>query len=370
MKTKFKYLTLMAAALLVGFSSCSNDNEADIDNGPAKSVFLKITNEDAPATYAETPVQGATTVGFSSGDLYFVNASGVILKHYTISNAATSATNISLTDIQAGQAIENLSAAVAAVYVVGNTPSLPTSGNISVVKAKAIAVASQATIGTVNLYGTSTLTAPVEPATYHTCTVALKPTVARIELTDIKAGGVITGFKVDGVFVDNYYSQATADGSVVAGDLKYNGTASAAFTNNSTAYPETLTPAIYDWYGTALQSDANVVALADSKVWGYNLFATEAGSTVPRIVIRLKNITTIEASGVTFSDPQFITIQGFKSGDTSLTGIKAGEVYNIAAGALVFDETVLTPTPNLSTIDVNVKVTLVTWVPKSVTPEL
>lgn len=373
MKTNFKYVMLMAAALVMGFSSCGNEEETagGQDNGTPKSLFLKISN--GPATYAKGGVVAdATTVTFTSGDLYFTDASGVIKKHYTITSGVTSATNINMATLtNAGETITNLPGDVTAVYVVGNTSGLPTAGNISAVKSQALQVTSQGTITNVNLYGEVTTLTSTGTNTYS-CIVNLAPTVARIELTDIKAGGVITGFKVAGIFVDNYYSQAAVNGTVVVGNLKDNGAVATAFNDNSTQYPTSLKTFVYDWYASGLAASGSPLVAKPATagdVWGYNLFATAAGSTVPRIIIRLTDITATSASGITYTDDQFITIKGLKNGST-LTTIEAGKVYNIGAGLFAFDETNLTPTPNLSTIDVEVKVTLATWSVVDVTPEL
>lgn len=371
MKSNLKYVFLMAAALVLGFSSCSNDEAGSVDNGTPKSLYLKITN--GPATYAEgATVANGTSITFTSGVLYFTDASGVIKKYYTITSNATDAANIDMSVLTgAGETITGLPGDVAAVYVVGNTSGLPTTGNISAVKAYTIGVASQGTITNVNLYGEQTTLAYNAGTDTYTCTVNLAPTVARIELTNIKAGGVITGFDVAGIFVDNYYSQAAVAGTV--GTPVDNGAVVANFGDNAGTYLTALKTFVYDWYSTPMAATGSPLVAAPAtagQVWGYNLFATAAGSAVPRIIIRLTNITTTSGSGISYTDDQFITIKGLKDGATSLTTIKAGEVYNIAAGAFVFDETNLTPTPNLSTIDVTVTVTLTQWTAVDVTPEL
>jgi hypothetical protein len=378
-KLNFKYLTLLAAVLLLGFSSCSNDNEVDVtDNGPSQSVFLKIGG-NTPATYSQGAPQAAAPVTFTDGQLYFVNASGVILKHYTLTSGATSDTNIDMTTLTgAGETITNLPGSVSAVHIVGNVPSsvtLPATGNISAVKATVLGVATQSNIGDVSLYGSNTLTAPVSPATAYTCAVDLKPVVARIELARIETqtGSHITGFKVKGIFVDNYYSQGTVDGTTLSSSyLKNNGTTASNFTDAGGSYnpAATYSGVVYDWYSAALSASGTPLAVTPAmggNVWAYNLFATAVGSAVPRIIIRLTDITTDDSS--VYADPQFITITGFKDGGSALSGIQAGKVYSIAAG-ISFDETDLAPEPNLTTIDVLVTVTLAGWTVVNVTPDI
>lgn len=376
MKTKFKYLTFAAVSLFLGFTSCSNDDVVgEVSNSKeTKSLFLKISNGDI-ATYGTGPtVVDNTDVDFNNGIIYFVNSDGMILKYYTLTDNASNDDNIKFSEIEAGTTIENLPGSVSNVHIVGNytgSPSLATSGNITAVTNKLLTVASQHDIENVNLYGTNTIVAagPLQPNRY-TCTINLRPTVARIELTDITASGVITSFKVDGIFIDNYYSQATINSTLNIANLQDNGTTAANFVGGSTVYPASLTPAIYDYYTSPLESVSNVVALADADVWRYSLFANNMGSETPRIIIRLSEIETTLESNITISGTRFITIRGFKSGSTSLTGIKSGEIYNIGAGALVFDESNLTITPNEDKIEVEVTVTLAKWKVIPITPEL
>ncbi|MFT4222126.1 hypothetical protein [Dysgonomonas sp.] len=373
MKTKFNHLALVAIALSLGFSNCSNNDNPDDGNGKEnKSVFLKISGGKV-STYAEnSPATDGATVGFGSGDIYFVNASGAILVHYTLSSSATNLTtgNIALDDITAGQLISNLPGQVTAIHVFGNASGLPATGNISTVKATLKQVTSQGTLASVNLYGTTSTLTPVSGNDY-TATISLKPTVARIELKDITSTGVITGFRVDGIFIDNYYYQAAVDGTVVVGNLVNNISDATLFLDNSSAYPTARKTFVYDYFSSGITATSQVATPANiSNVWAYNLFAnTGSGSfAIPRIVIRLSNIATNDLS--TYTNPQFITVKGLKDGSTSLTSIDAGKVYNIGAGALTFKESDLTPAPNMGAIDVTVTVTLAEWEVVSVTPEL
>lgn len=372
MKTKFNYLALAVIALSLGFSSCSNNENPDDGNDKeSKSVFLKISGGKI-STYAEGSPGTNSTVGFSSGDIYFVNSAGLILAHYALSSSLTNlgAGNIALTDIKAGQLISNLPGQVSGVHVFGNTSGLPTTGNISAVKATLKNVITQGSLASVNLYGSNTLTH--NTGNDYSASIELKPTVARIELTDITSSSIITGFRVDGIFIDNYYYQAAVDGTVAGANLVNNTSEAALFLDNSSAYPTARKTFVYDYFSPEIIADTKVATpTVASSVWGYNLFANTAGSgsfAIPRIVIRLSNITT--SDGSLYSNPQFITVKGLKEGLSSLTSIDAGKVYNIGAGALTFKESDLTPAPNMGAIDVTVTVTLAQWEVVSVTPEL
>lgn len=369
MKTKLKYFTMAIVALLmVGVSSCSSDDTPDIDTSESKSVFLKISN--GPNTRAEGPTQVAEAVAFNSGHLYFTDANGIIIKYNKIAAGETG--DYTIGGLKKGQTINNLPGSVAKVYVVGNTTDLPTTGHISAVYHKNLAIASQVQTtkgNVVNLYGEALLTGPAATSSnLYTAEVAVNPTVARIELTDITASGIITDFKVAGIFVDNYYANAYVEGSLV-GDIVNNGEDADHFGGTSNKYSDDKVNAIHDTTSKKAEGSLLKVLPETGAVWGYNLFATNEGSTVPRIVIRLTGIKTNDTN-VTYSDPQFITIRGFKDNATALDAIKSGRVYTIAANDLVFNESNLSPTPNKELIDVRVKVTLASWVEVPVTPEL
>ncbi|MFV0538175.1 MAG: hypothetical protein ACK5M3_12505 [Dysgonomonas sp.] len=195
----------------------------------------------------------------------------------------------------------------------------------------------------------------------------------RVFIKNITSSGVITGFRVDGIFIDNYYYQAAVDGTVVIGNLINNISDATLFLDNSSVYTTARKTFVYDYFSSGITASSKIAAPTgdESYVWGYNLFANTASSgsfAIPRIVIRLSEITTSDLS--TYNGTQFITVKGLKEGSTSLTSIDAGKVYNIGAGALTFDESDLTPAPNMSAIDVTVIVTLAEWEVVSVTPEL
>lgn len=368
MKTRIKHLGLMsfsAAVVLSGLGSCSNDNAGNGNTGETKSVYLKFSNSGLAARSTETPVVSGSTVDFSSGDLYFVNAAGAIEVHKTITTTPGSTADISLTDLSGlGVTVYDLPGSVEAVYVVGHTTPLHTSGNISAVKDTLLDVESQVSLSAVNLYGTNTFSQTTTGSNQYFCTINLNPTIARLELTNIQAasGSVITGFKVDGIFIDNYYSKATVEGVTDAGHFISNGALAASFSDNTSAYPVALKPAIYNWYTTPLAAvgvPLTVSTPTAGDVWAFNVFATKAGVAIPHIIVRLSGITTNDGS--IYADPQFLTITGLNDGTSSLPSIESGKVYHIGSGGFTFDETNLTENPNLSPIDVEVKVILATW---------
>lgn len=400
MKSNLKYFALAIATLVIGLSSCSKDDpkQGPIEEG-TKSITLKISN--TPTTRAEGTTQVEESVKFTSGHLYFTTSSGVIVKHFTMTDATTAGANINITAVTGatGSELKNIPFDATKVYVVGNIAIPPiitlNTTNISAVKEISLTVESQVEVvagNVVNLYGEGDILG-TDPT--YTAAVKIAPTVARIELADITStGSVITGFVVEGIFIDNYYAKAhvveTLQGEIVSNND--NATAIHFSEAVGTKYLLDLKPSIYDWFpeGAGALKDGIIASakiakpITASKIWGYNVFATKAGAlaSVPRIIIRFSSVSTTTESGVTFTGPQFITIKGFVKGANSVTQtgepditegnsiptIKSGHVYNIGAGVLTFDESNLTPLPNMKTKDVTV--TIPKWVVVPVKPVL
>ncbi|GAB6118862.1 hypothetical protein [Dysgonomonas termitidis] len=389
MKTKFKFLSALTVALLLGFSSCSNDDAKDnTDNGEKKSLFFKLDKE-AIAKSEGVAVADGTKATLSSGYLYFVNSGGTIIERYQLTTDASSDLpngKISIAEASApGVTISGIPGSVTAAHVFGNVPAvdqngatltMPTSGSINTVKALTIGIASQVTTASCNLYGTANLVpAPVAPD--YTCDVELNPTIARIELSDITVTGDITGFTVDGIFIDNFDKVGSIGGTTGTYSKIENGTDPAKFAVGGAIYPISDRGVTFDDNGgTGYNAVSKVAKPAGSNVWGYNLFAAstlDGGSAVPIIVIRLKNITTTLNStpGAVFADPQYITIKGFRpaGGGALLTEISAGKVYKVSLTVNAIEPEDLAPVPNVDAINVTVTVNVVAWEAVPLAPE-
>ena len=85
MKTKFKYLTLLASAFLIGFSSCSNDDETGTGGnghveGQKTIAKINLTQVSRPSTYAATGTEAPSEAEkiVKSAVLYVFNSSKVL----------------------------------------------------------------------------------------------------------------------------------------------------------------------------------------------------------------------------------------------------------------------------------------------------
>lgn len=394
MKKTIKYFTLLIATIMmVGFASCSSDDDTThgVEENATKSVVLQLSN--GPTTYSVEAPKGGAEVTFAHGDLYFVTEAGAIMKHYTIKEEDESTTNIKLSDLTkaVGKEISGLPGNVTRAYIVGNyqndkgtnnVATLPTTGPISAVKDHLLKVENQVDFDLVNLYGEGKLEQMVAGTvdSKWKVTIDLVPTVARIQLSEIRGSHNLVSFEVQGVFMDNYYSDASVIGAVRTlvnnEDADATGT---AFQHNSSLYPEILEKSIYDWYPTPLKS-SEVIGAPSAKagtggeMWGYNLFAQAkidgeaVVSAVPRIIIRMNNVKATDASGVTFTGSQYLTVKGLQESGVDVTKLEPGHIYTI--NLLSFHGIHLTTAPNMAPIDVTVTITKFTWVPIAVTPIL
>lgn len=393
MKTKFKYFSLVIAALLmVGFASCSSDDDTTLggNENETKTVTVKISKGLATRTVGPSiggPEDEDThALTFTDGHLYFVSATEAIVQHFTIGTEATGGLKLNIDDIKSatGVTVSGIPATAIKAYIVGNYPatgtSLASSGLISRVTDHTLKVEDQNVFEYVNLYGTSDLSLVDGTETGFTTTVVLSPTVARIELGKLTAHALIRGFTVDGIFADNFYSEAAIDGTlnpnnIVDHDDVTETNADGIFNKGSNDYPTGYNGPIYDWYdaglvveGTEGSTDALSATPGDDQVWGYNLFAQTDVSPMPRIIIRMRNIDC--TAGIDFgeNDSWYLTIGGFTNttGGGEVTTLEPGHIYKI--GDVNFSAVNLHPAPSMDPISVEVKVTLADWVVKNLDP--
>lgn len=386
MKTRFKYLALLfAASIMIGISSCSNEEETQ-DLG-TKSVYLKL-NRLKPNTYLEEESQSGGSISFEIGHLYFTDNNGVIVKYFTLSYNATHDNNINIGDLTgSGIALNELPPTINNVYIVGNTEvdengdTIPTSGSMDDVMDMVLTLESQSTFDDIHLFGEGELLAKDGEENKYTCDLTLSPTLARFELKSLEGYGEISEFKVVGIFVDNYYYHGYIGGYCDANDLEDNGTNSNYFTDDSDQYPSELHDIIYNWYDGGIESSSKKVEPAYENVWAYNLFAdiyTNGYSYLnpwPRIIIRLTDVKLKD--GYEYTEDQFLTIKGIKQSEPSgiiqasdnhgfikskapaLFTMEAGKIYKFSN--VRFNESNLSPIPNQSAIDVEMSISVVDW---------
>lgn len=376
MKTTINYLWILAAALMIGVASCSKD-DADLDKAKTKSILLKISQKSPPKTYAIDPfVEDETEINFDNGQLYFLDGSNNIVKHYYLAKGDVEEwvefyymvddlheTNfISMDELLSGVVvIEDLDEDVMEVMLIGNSlwaydeygtydfkEPLPRTGNMyDILYNNTVKIIDQGFYEYVNLIGSNALV-PIEGEdNQFECNIELDPTLSRIEITDVCAGGNIRSFVLNGIFLDHTYTEAQYDGAINEESFVMNLPIPFIYDPNTTnveIYRPYYSGITYDWFritpavkkkevpvSSPLKAPppplSNKVDFGSDRVCAYNVFA-DGGHNFPRIILRLSMID-IEGEGLV-EGPKFVTITGFKDKwGSPLYSMNSGEIYNM-----------------------------------------
>ena len=241
--------------------------------------------------------------------------------------------------------------------------------------------------------------------------VHLVPRVARFEISSIVGTGDITGFTVEGIFMDGFYRQSTiscplvsnpatthTNGVINTATRHSGGTNYLSFTGTShTNLPLGDTEnAIHDWLNAssvARTVSPQTIGRPASYVFAYHLFATgyynpranvlptprpTATVAPPSVVIRLNNISV---NNVPVSGVRFLTISEFRyagsvghnlySGDRYANGnlrvIRPSRIYRL--GTIEFAYRDLSTLPNDNSINVEVEISVDGWDTDTFRPE-
>ena len=389
MKTFSKLALVACAALAVGLTGCAKEN-TEAGNGESKSVFLKITREGvAESRAAGTHVDASTDVLMNDATVYFVTATGAIMKYVTIDftsvNAPYTNNKVGSTTIENGAEITAVPASVSRVVIIGNLPGgvYPTSGNISQFNTAAyLTVASQYTGGTVTnvaLYGPGDVTATDAANNKYKSDVQIEPVCSRLEIGSISgdfAGSTIESFTLEGIYVNRYYPSMGYDGSAMGTQVNnlsvpanYNGnTAGSKYMGALNGQVCDYTAGVLVGQGTAPYNKyaSRATANANTHVWAYNLLAPASGAT-PSLVIRVKDVVLSNGDATTYADTHFLTVRNFylsTAPTTPLATFSKRNVYRIKE--LKFAESHLTTEPERNLIDVTVTAEVMTWIPNDV----
>ena len=358
MMKKFKSFMVMAAAILIGFSSCQNDTPGttpEVGQGTPEGASIGVTIS-IPGTRAIGEAQWEYPVYLNRG--YILLATGG-------NNPQIRAVAEAVLPTGAGSAttmFDGVSAGIEQAVFVGNTVlyGAGTIGMPGIVLLQdlvgtdledvlnfALEVETQrqmlydptnhATINpgnTVNVFRASALqnagASPTDPATtLWTTTLLLEPTVARVEIFNVTGSADIQGFRMLGVYVDAYYRTGRVGSGrtnwVMRGDGSEASIANftGAFFNDTNMFnplgvdlegviwdePATIgdwpvalvtdptSPQYGQWRATAPQPAGTTF---DDVVWGYNLFAGNItpgavlGTRTPRIAIKIDQVEITE----------------------------------------------------------------------------
>ena len=373
---KMKSILALSMAAVLTLASCSREDSSNSpEKADEKTVVMTIDRGELTRAAGANVGDGAA-IAFSSGKLYFTEATGVITKVLNVvTTGATDGTQINVM-ISTAQTIPGVPSNSRKVYIVGNVAGLPTStgANISTVKDKLITMSSQydasGAVTNVGLYGQDE--AMVTSGSPYTAAVTIKPIAARIEIDKFTGSsltvGALTAYKVDGIFINNYYNkikfQGTKSGTTTpADDLILNGTEANGqspliYKEGSSAYPTASNGTYFNYNAAGIGTATGLVYKpTTAATWSYNLLAPTS-SAVPHIIIRFSGFG---ASDMHAGKIRYITVTGFE--DVNAAGVpltfEAGKIYRIKN--FTFNETDLDTEPEITSVVAQVTVSMTPW---------
>lgn len=374
MKKKFKYVMMMASALLIGFSSCSNDDETGggVDNTP-KDIRVTVK---APSTYAEEETAVGVTPEVNDLTVFFHD--GISIKEVG---------TMAKTDMAVGKTFNGVPGSATTVVIIGNATALSSPATMPAVNdpvSNLDKLMFQQSVQTdpesdVNLYGSAGITGT-------NVAVTITPAIARIEIDQVSADASasipLTSFDLLGVYINNTYTELGTDYMTVptatSSILNYGQTASVWTTAGT--YP----PRFCDEYTTEYQNGTSYnPTTTGADAWSYYVMPVKAfkadgvtpngtiidgkqQSAVPQITLKIGNAA---AAGYTLPSVAYVNISQIEVSGTPIKELERGKVFHIADIAIGGEH--LSSKPAIpATQDISVTATLTPWTNQPVTPVL
>lgn len=354
----------MAAALVLGFGSCSNDESTgSVDDSP-KDIKVTIST---PSTYLDEATAVGLTPDVTGADVFFTD--GITIKY---KGAMTTG------EIGSAKTFTGVPGSANQVIIIGNATALTSPSGLagvvvndplSKLNALMFEQGKQTHPKTaVNVHGSASYSPGATSVP-----VTLTPAIARIEIAKVEAktgtgvGIPLTGFKLAGIYINNTYTMCGTDYTTVptaaANILNYG----AAATEWTGTYPSRYC----DYPGSTVTPSTPATPTGR---WSYYVMPVVAGkgttidatvqNSVPHIVLKITGAT---AAGYTFPATMYVTVKDIQVAGSNLTGLVKGKVYSIASVAIGGEN--LTSTPEApATQDIAVTATVTPWINEPVTP--
>lgn len=395
MKTNFKFFSMAALALAVGFTSCSDsdDDGPGIDDGLKKvKVQINLGNTTSRATAPDAESANNKPPAFADLKLIFVGE-GIV---QSVQDVTSDEDKTEIKDQTDGKTF-TVPKATTTVYAIGNVNSttgvgspttFPVKGNAeSTVTGLMLDLEAQQSYSIVNLsQGQGELGAAGAGKDFASDEVSFEiyPAVARYEIKKIKidpsATKPLESFQLGGIFITNTYLKLGLDYATLPStstDIINFGPGTAGFEANIPAKlkdDETsslrgatteFTPidgAGYFWHYFVMPPIANK---------GTTLYGNAEGeSSIPMIVLKIMNAEA-PTGGPTYDPVQYVNVRRLLNNGTGkeITYLEPGKVYLI--NEILFGGEHLTENPGENhEKSVTVKVTVKNWEGVNVTPIL
>jgi hypothetical protein len=370
---------LLAVWALLGLAACSEPEPTS--SGERLDLMIRVggaTNSITNSTLGravEAPGTGA--IRLDNGRIFLLDANDTVAH----------SVDLEAVDAQSGgQLIRNV-LSTWRIYIVGNIPAgslaaVSELSSLSAIRNFEMDIATQHTaavgsqgVALANAGGQAQPIDHVSGAPSARVNVALEPLVGRLELAALTAVDYvdesftpartysITGFRVTGVFADNYYPHFTLSGGHAGSPFSQG-----METDFTGIGDEGLWPAVA---GTATAGGADV--------WAYNL---PAAGAMPRLILRLDDITaewsapggapasgTVDLAGQT----RFVTLVSYRHGSVSgaqITAFERGRIYDVGALRFGINNLGFTPNPAQADVEIEVAVEILDWTLTNMNHEL
>ena len=359
-----KKLFLLAATAFALFS-CSNGEDV-IPEQRTKNVVVQFAPSSLTRA-AEGAVASGAKAEIKDYAIFFLDAAGNVVKG-TATGTAAPTDAVACTDV--GET-------AVSVYVVANTGSSyanidltaitpENNSTLKTIKDKVALVSKQATIGTVVLANSAKadngkiMIETKDGVTSYSAAVEIAPVVARLEIGKIKGTGGLTGFTLEGIYIDGHAVEFTVGGGynkAATGDNITDGIYSIGVDNSLLgAYSTSFCDKGLSMAATKTGNDY-IAAPTSSNVWAYQL---AAGAPLPSIVVKLSSL-----SGGNIA--KYITVNKYTDGSTTYNKpLAPGTVYKI--DAISFETKNTAEVPNAEEKNVSVTVTVKAWEVVNLTP--
>ncbi|MCD7968869.1 MAG: hypothetical protein LUF87_00745 [Alistipes sp.] len=393
MKNNYRFMFVAALAAMAAFG-CAKDNDG-ADTGEEKKVRMTIDGYTLPgASRAESSaVTTGSPVTFNGGYIYFTSATEMVVKTVEITATGSSTgydpttEKVDIADLAGGVDITNVPAGAVGgdVYILGNvSSSAATLGTVNLIKSFSTTVEAQydssdGGVDNVYLYGVGSLTASAGSAEYET-SIDIAAVGARLEIGEISVDPADLGiaeFRVDGIFINNFYATMGIAGEADnATDLVDNGDDGDDYTPSTGVYASYTDGILYDYNATSgigtgtadVTASESVKPSGTNEVWAYNLLApttiTGGGDPeAPRVIFRISDITAKPGYTLLEGSDWFLTMNLVFTGADQY--MKPGYVYTISN--VQFEYSDLEEEPEMGETTIEITATLMTWTVEGLT---
>ncbi|MCD7935337.1 MAG: hypothetical protein LUG98_00595 [Tannerellaceae bacterium] len=384
---KIKFFSVIAL-VAIAFTSCSKDESGVVitpdDATQAEGLYLKFSQGVQGSKADAAEVVDGTAVTFSDGWLLFLepDATGesIVSMAIEITSTTTGGQSLTVSQLQSGTVITNVSEKADKVVVLGNVPStlssISTGAKYADIIDEAVDLADQADsnwgVSAASLFGDGLITDVVSGSNTggdlanadREAIFDVYPLIARLEVLkmtskDYTDAGVvysITDYTLAGIYINNFYYEVDLSGALKNQNYFYDfgtiaddylpETKGGKYLDGSTT--DDWTSLLFDEIGKSQTSNS---VEPTNFAWAYNVFATPVAT--PQIVFHLTGVTYSTDDGAYTDEPYANTATG-TNGEAYLTvnkyfnsnnelSLQGGNIYRISDLGFTYDDLKQTP---------------------------